>query len=188
MALNYIDLRKEFGKLIDGDEYNVGIMVPIIHRVLDGTKRCMCNPEETAGTVDTYCKYCDGMGYMWKEHVVESYISQGTMTIARGGDVGVNDIFYKLMMDQSETFLIYTKSKALPPKIGDVFYQIRLDNNGGVYYLVDNKGGKHIERLNKFIVVEASKILGDDGKVEYTRTSARKDQTWLKNDQGNKRY
>lgn len=187
MRLNDLDMRVEIENILDGDMYNVPVNIPLIHRVIDN-ERCLCFPSGSPGVIDPKCKYCDGEGYKWTECTAVGYVSQSALTISKAGDVNVREIIFPLMIDQSDTFLIYLRHVHIPPKPGDKFYQIRLKEDGSIYYLTDSRGRKILERFSRYIVEDASRIYGDNGELIFHRVVARRDLTWLKNLPLNKRY
>lgn len=190
MPLNTIDLRHEFIEILDGDEINDPISIPMVYRQIDHTQKCVCNsPSGEGGMVDTDCKFCDNEGYMWTEHAVKVYLSKSTVVISKGGDVRSENTFLPLMSEDQEAGLIFMRFNGLVPDYGDSFYQIRLKADGNVYYLVDSDGKRHYERISRYIVIsDPARIYGDNGELLYYRMIVKTDLTWMKNRPGHKRY
>lgn len=189
MPLNTIDLRHEFIDILDGDEFNDPISIPMIYREIDLSDKCVCNsPSGEGGGVDADCKYCDNERYMWTEHAVKVYLSKSTVMISKGGDIRSENVFLPIMAEDQESGIIFLRCNGLAPSIGDSFFQIRLKKDGNVYYLVDSDGKRYYERLNKYIVLSSDRIYGDNGELLYYRMIVKADLTWLKNRPGHRRY
>lgn len=183
-----LDLRAELIKILDGDEYNVGVSIPMIYRYLNPTSRCACNQADWGGRIDPKCKYCDNEGYLWTEYGIQGYMSQGAVTM-KVGDINVPNIEKPVFLDQADSASVYLRwTLDFTPKDGDKLYRLRLNSDGSVYYRVDAEGNRYFERLEKYIVEDAVRIFGDSGNLIYYRLIVKKDLTWRKNSPAGKKY
>ncbi len=188
MAATIVDLRAELIKILDGDEYNVGVSIPVILRVVDKQNRCPCNTADTGDRLDSDCTYCDNEGFLWTEYVAKAYMAQTSNTLSSYGTTKLDDIYKPNLVDQNDTAVVFLRYSNTPPKIGDSMYQIRLNSDGSVYYRIDSEGNRYFERLVRWIIKESTRVYGDNGELIYYRAVVKKDQTWFENFAGNKKY
>lgn len=127
-----VDLREEFNKLVLGYNGKPGIGHHILLRKLDWSKRAHgWDPVYGGSTADPWD---DREPYQWTEELVIGYFTQ-TFGRALVGAATANELAPWGYFDNDKA-LIYLTAGTLP-KIGDIAYRIKTDENGSAYYPIE---------------------------------------------------
>lgn len=158
MNIPELDIRQEMLDLFSGVDFENIKYMPIIVRHIRRAKsgdriKCSCFSEER-GEGLANCPYCDGVGYLWDESLVPSYIyrtkyqglAKNLSVVDRGR---IEDGYMEMIVPYS-----------IQVNNLDLIYKVLTDGNGKII--------SPIERTESFIVAYSIETGFDFGKKDFT--------------------
>lgn len=127
MSEKELDIRTEMDEFFSGEDFSEKKGVIFIHRkirrdlVTNQRELCSCNKSYT-GSGEKNCPYCKGVGFLWDEKIIESYLynkryisftNSHTYTRALGRDFNEQYIFltkYKYKIEEGDSLLELKKT------------------------------------------------------------------------------
>jgi len=167
-----LDLRKEFNKLLDGDDYSPQRGHWVLLRRMETTQRCSCWNKRAAGTdkylddnrkydePDENCTVCNGEGWIYDDelHLVRRRISAPPIGLAgqeEHSEIGITNV----------TYLVYYFKYYVNPTKRDKIIEIENDRLG--------------EPIRPFVQKEihdisvAEPLRDQKGRIEYWRCAVK---------------
>ena len=154
-----LDFEYELSELFKGLDFEKEKGITFLHRKINRDsmnkkEKCSCNTT-TFKSGQSSCKLCDGIGYLWTENFIKSYLYN-----ERYISFTMSYTFTKSTGREFNEQYVFITDKKNKLEEGDVLYELEKDNNGKIKYPFVAK----IEYL-----ITANRYMGIvQNKAEYT--------------------